>query len=633
MRFASKIFAGWQGAVLVAVTYLHFLIFAQFAFLGRLAAWQLNPLALKLTMGSMAIGGVCCSLLVPRLQPLLGSRRLLRLGLLLCAASAFLSLLQLRLAAAIPAGFLVGAGAAILTVTLATHVRDWCGESFLLPKVAIGTGVGYLICNLPYVFRASSSTQALGSGLLCLAALAIPLKSAVTCAESIDQHPIQISRSSALLFFFVLIWLDSAAFYIIQHSQTLKSGTWQGTSHLVAIGLLHCVAAIFCGLVLNRKSFYAILCAAFFFLAVACLLLHSSFLLTTASIFYPVGVSLYSVALVAYPSLLSGASSVRDRSRIAARIYAIAGWIGSALGIGMAEHMGQVPIAFLLFAGCVLLTPALRSFLLVRGREVAAIALLLLVALLLKSSLPTQQAIAPADSIQRGRQVYIAEGCIHCHSQYVRPDSRDRLLWGPALPTALIHSQRPPLIGNRRQGPDLSQVGSRRSSLWLRMHFIDPPEVSGASIMPSFAVLFRDQRGEDLVAYLSSLKTADSALAAERLDWQPSMQAEGAANLQRGEALYGQFCATCHNANGQTRQRGKTFFSRQPPNLLLDPLLHVSQTDSSIVLRKQLAQMIRFGLPGSDMPGHEYLNEQEIASLAYWIAHQRTATLHNPTSR
>ena len=82
-----------------------------------------------------------------------------------------------------------------------------------------------------------------------------------------------------------------------------------------------------------------------------------------ASLFYPVGVSLYSVALVAYPSLLAPATSAQERGRQAGWIYAIAGWIGSAMGIGMGQNLGHVPAAFVLVSGLIiLLRISFRSF-------------------------------------------------------------------------------------------------------------------------------------------------------------------------------------------------------------------------------------------------------------------------------
>ncbi len=104
--------------------------------------------------------------------------------------------------------------------------------------------------------------------------------------------------------------------------------------------------------------------------------------------------------------------------------------------------------------------------------------------------------------VERGRRVYIAEGCINCHSQYVRPNTADVPMWGPVTSLEEIRREQPPLIGNRRQGPDLSQVGARRSPLWLRIHFMNPRDVSYDSIMPRYDYLFRDGRGDDLIAYL-----------------------------------------------------------------------------------------------------------------------------------
>ncbi len=113
--------------------------------------------------------------------------------------------------------------------------------------------------------------------------------------------------------------------------------------------------------------------------------------------------------------------------------------------------------------------------------------------------------------IRRGREVYIAEGCIHCYSQYVRPGTADEERWGPALPLSEIERQRPPLFGNRRQGPDLQNVGARRTGEWQRLHLQAPRTVMPGSRMPSYAHLFGPgpaNDGEALLAYLASLGTA-----------------------------------------------------------------------------------------------------------------------------
>lgn len=118
--------------------------------------------------------------------------------------------------------------------------------------------------------------------------------------------------------------------------------------------------------------------------------------------------------------------------------------------------------------------------------------------------------------IRRGREVYIAEGCIHCHSQYVRPGTADEERWGPARPLAEIERQSPPLLGNRRQGPDLQNVGARRTVEWQRLHLRSPRAVTPGSRMPSYARLFSPgsaSDGEALLAYLASLGTRPAGAA------------------------------------------------------------------------------------------------------------------------
>jgi cytochrome c oxidase cbb3-type subunit 2 len=117
-------------------------------------------------------------------------------------------------------------------------------------------------------------------------------------------------------------------------------------------------------------------------------------------------------------------------------------------------------------------------------------------------------ALEEADTVTLGRQVYIAEGCIHCHSQYVRPVGPDEELWGPVTAVETALAQEPVLIGNRRQGPDLANVGLRRDATWNRLHLIDPPSMTPGSRMPSYRHLFsgEDPRGEALLSYLSQLK-------------------------------------------------------------------------------------------------------------------------------
>ncbi len=612
--------SGWQGASLVAITYVYFLIFAQFAFLKRLTSLGVVDAHLKVVMAAMAAGGILFSLLTPRLSLWPSPNLRLRLGLLVSGTAAFLSLLPLSLAAAILVSFLIGAGLGLLTVTLVTHLRQWTGSRNPLLLVGLGTGVGYLVCNLPALFTASAEVQAFVAGLLCLAGASITLVPAPAQIQAAQvRSPKDPPFLHVLACFAALVWLDSAAFFIIQSNPALKAGTWQGSVHLWVNGLLHLAAALASAWLLRRRSLLLVLSCAFLALGFACLLLLHPDRVLLASLFYPIGVSLYSVALVAYPSLLAPAASAAERGRQAGWIYAIAGWCGSAMGIGMGQNLGHVPPAFVIAAGALVLCPGLIAALRGRARELALTASVALAAFAFYRILPSLHAPSRRTQVERGRQVYISEGCINCHSQYVRPNTADVLMWGPVQSMQELRLQQPPLIGNRRQGPDLAEVGGRRSASWLKAHFYDPAEVSGASIMPSFGFLFRDERGDDLVAYLGSLRTAGTA-GHQRIEglWHPAAAALAQANAQKGERLFGHYCATCHSAGGKTRWQ--VHFKRLPPDLTVGPFLHLPPADFSAQRIDRLARIAKFGIPDTDMPGHEYLSDGQIASISLWLS-------------
>ncbi len=620
MPLRSSVGGPWvRGVSLIAITYVYFLIFAQFAFLHRLAGLGITGPALTMVMTAMAVGGILFSLLPARLQIFPSPALRLRIGLGISSAAAFFSLLPLSVTTAGCVAFLIGSGLGILTVTLVANLRSWIGERHALFYVGLGTGAGYFACNFPPLFTASPNVQSIVAGALCLAALCLPL------SFDHENQPCESLPIAKITFFHVLagfaalVWLDSAAFLIIQNTPALRAGTWQGSIHLSTNAFLHLAAALLSAWLLRKRGLALVLGGAVVALGGACLLLLSPPGTLLASILYPIGVSLYSVALVAYPSFLAPAETAVERTRQAGWIYAIAGWGASVLGIGMAQNLGHVPPAFVGASALVILLPSLVRLVLRRQRE-AALTAAILIAALVANHFISPASVPPASRVELGRQVYISEGCISCHSQYVRPNSPDVLMWGPVESIEKIRLQHPPLIGNRRQGPDLSNVGSRRSALWLKMHLYHPAQVSGASIMPPYGFLFRDERGEDLVAYLAGLHGSGvKQQIAEELLWQPSAVALQRANAADGQRLYIRYCATCHDSSGSTRRAWQSKFNPLPPDLAQGSFQHVPASATSIQRWMRLAQIAKFGVPGTDMPGHEYLPDEQISSISLWV--------------
>ena len=118
-----------------------------------------------------------------------------------------------------------------------------------------------------------------------------------------------------------------------------------------------------------------------------------------------------------------------------------------------------------------------------------------------------------AEALRLGRRIYIAEGCWHCHSQFVRPVSNESRRWGPVAATKEYQNelQRPVMFGTRRVGPDLSREGGRRGNDWHAVHFWNPQSLSPGSPMPRYTWFFDDspdlpnKRGLAIITYVQWL--------------------------------------------------------------------------------------------------------------------------------
>ncbi|MCK5395889.1 MAG: cytochrome-c oxidase, cbb3-type subunit II [Gammaproteobacteria bacterium] len=86
-----------------------------------------------------------------------------------------------------------------------------------------------------------------------------------------------------------------------------------------------------------------------------------------------------------------------------------------------------------------------------------------------------------------GRDIYIREGCVGCHSQMIRPFRAETERYGHYSVAGEFIYDRPFLWGSKRTGPDLHRVGGRYSDEWHRVHLINPRDVVPESIMPSYS--------------------------------------------------------------------------------------------------------------------------------------------------
>jgi cytochrome c oxidase cbb3-type subunit 2 len=104
-----------------------------------------------------------------------------------------------------------------------------------------------------------------------------------------------------------------------------------------------------------------------------------------------------------------------------------------------------------------------------------------------------QQALEPVKGLRpytalelEGRDLYIREGCVGCHSQMIRPFRSETERYGHYSVAGESVWERPFLWGSKRTGPDLARVGQRYSDEWHRVHLMNPRNVVPESNMPGY---------------------------------------------------------------------------------------------------------------------------------------------------
>jgi len=119
------------------------------------------------------------------------------------------------------------------------------------------------------------------------------------------------------------------------------------------------------------------------------------------------------------------------------------------------------------------------------------------------------EGMEPLTALQlEGRDIYIREGCVGCHSQMVRPLRAETERYGHYSVAGESAWDHPFLWGSKRTGPDLARVGGRYSDDWHYVHLIDPRSVVPESNMPGFPWLAENLlSGEDTSAKMDTLRS------------------------------------------------------------------------------------------------------------------------------
>ena len=126
--------------------------------------------------------------------------------------------------------------------------------------------------------------------------------------------------------------------------------------------------------------------------------------------------------------------------------------------------------------------------------------------IMVDSNIPTIAAVKPYTPLElEGRDLYIREGCVSCHTQLVRPFRSEVERYGVQSKAGEYVYDHPFLWGSKRTGPDLMRLGQKYNDNWHFNHMWDPQSTSAGSIMPGYKWLF-DNKAMDVSKIESKMK-------------------------------------------------------------------------------------------------------------------------------
>ena len=242
---------------------------------------------------------------------------------------------------------------------------------------------------------------------------------------------------------------------------------------------------------------------------------------------------------------------------------------------------------------------------------------------------------------EKGRLIYIANGCVNCHTQSIR-----LVDWGLGAERIAqagdYVADRPILLGSIRTGPDLSQEGGEHPDDWHVAHFINPRYTRPNSIMPAWEFL-GNEKIRLLTRYVQGLglKMADRRMKRQKfwkeksikayeagpeknVQWLHSQVPEGwrkisnpypttEAGLARGHKIYQDFCNGCHGPVGDGMGPAQPWIYPPPLNFTI---LKGRGASGGI-----LYYQIMNGITGTAMPYFKReLESQKIWEVGDYIA-------------
>jgi cytochrome c oxidase cbb3-type subunit I/II len=145
-----------------------------------------------------------------------------------------------------------------------------------------------------------------------------------------------------------------------------------------------------------------------------------------------------------------------------------------------------------------------------------------------RTNIPMISSVKPYTPLElAGRDLYIREGCVGCHSQMIRPFRSETERYGPYSKSGEYVYDHPFLWGSKRTGPDLLRLGKKYPDAWHYKHMENPESTSPGSIMPRYPWLIKNQLNT------STIKQKISALRTLGVPYPEGFENEAMADMQR----------------------------------------------------------------------------------------------------
>src|SRR5690606_13427597 len=117
------------------------------------------------------------------------------------------------------------------------------------------------------------------------------------------------------------------------------------------------------------------------------------------------------------------------------------------------------------------------------------------------SNVPKIESVRPYTALElQGRDLYIREGCVNCHSQTARPFRSETSRHGEYSNAGELRYDRLLLWGSKRRGAGLQRIGGNYPYKWKFVPLLDPTITAPAGIVPAYPWLIAQQVDNSLLS-------------------------------------------------------------------------------------------------------------------------------------